>query len=225
VKWRRLIAYALAALMAAPAVVPSPGSSAEAATRRSTRRVVKKKAPARQGTTARQRTTTRQSTRRSARARTVARRKARPRRPTAAERAAARRRAAEARREAARRRAAELERQRKALQAAWQADKQCYQSGRVFTEPRLKSDDPIEIPKELRGGNVKAALLMYEANVDKDGHLRSLRTLRPVPQERPWPQLHEAVVKSVREWKWDKTKVAGKTIPVCFPLTLNLDLR
>jgi hypothetical protein len=207
--------------MAAPAVVPSSGgSSAEAATGRSTRKVVKKKAPARRST-AQQRMTARQSARRPARARTVARK----RRPTAAERAAARRRAEQARREAARRRAAELERERKALQAAWQADKGCYQSGKAFTEPRLKSDDPIEIPKELRGGSIKAALLMYEANVDKDGHLNSLRTLRPLPHESPWPQLHEAVVKSVREWKWDKTRVAGKTIPVCFPLTLNLDLR
>lgn len=216
-KWRRVLAYVLAALTLAPAVVPT-GASAEAATRRSPRRVVKKKAPARQGATVRQ------SARRTPRARTVAR-KARPRRPTAAERAAARRRAEQARREAARRRAEELERQRKALEAAWQPDKQCYQSGKVFGEPRLKSDDPIEIPKQLRGGSIKAALFMYEANVDKDGHLRSLRTLRPLPQESPWPQLHEAVVKAVREWKWDKTKVAGKNIPVCFPLTLNLDLR
>jgi hypothetical protein len=149
----------------------------------------------------------------------------RARRPTAAERAAARRRAAEAKREAERRRAAELERQRQALQEAWQPEKNCYQAGKAFTEPRLKTDDPIEIPKEARGGSLKAALLMYEANVDKDGHLHSLRTLRPLPHDPPWPQLHEAVVKAVKEWRWDKTKVAGKTIPVCFGLTLNLDLR
>ena len=141
-----------------------------------------------------------------------------PKKPTAAQRAAARR-------EAARRQAAELERQRKALEKAWQPDKGCYQAGSAFTEPRLKTDEPIDIPRQARGGNMKAALLMYEANVDRDGHLNSLRTLRPLPKEPPWPELHAAVVQAVRDWRWDKTKVAGKTIPVCFPLTLNLDLR
>ena len=141
-----------------------------------------------------------------------------PKKPTAAQRAAARR-------EAARRQAAELERQRQALAKAWQADKGCYEAGSAFGEPRLKTDEPIDVPKRIRGGNMKAALLMYEAKVDKDGHLNSLRTLKPLPKDPPWPELHAAVVEAVREWRWDKTKVAGKTIPVCFPLTLNLDLR
>jgi hypothetical protein len=138
--------------------------------------------------------------------------------PTAAQRAAARR-------EAARRQAAELERQRKALARTWQADRGCYAAGSVFGEPRLKDDEPIDIPRQVRGGSMKAALLMYEAKLDKDGHLNSLRTLRPLPKEPPWPVLHAAVVESVRDWRWDRTKVAGKTIPVCFNLTLNLDLR
>jgi hypothetical protein len=150
--------------------------------------------------------------------RTVASKKAKPKRPTAAQRAAARR-------EAARRRAAELERQRQALAKAWQADKGCYAAGSAFTEPRLRTDEPIDVPKRFRGGSMKAALMMYEAKLDRDGRLNSLRTLRPLPRESPWPELHAAVVEAVREWKWDKTKVAGKTIPVCFPLTLNLDLR
>jgi hypothetical protein len=142
----------------------------------------------------------------------------RPKKPTAAQRAAAKR-------EAERRRAAELERQRKALEKAWHADKGCYQAGSVFGEPRLRTDEPIDIPRKARGGDMKAALLMYEAKLDRDGHLNSLRTLRPLPKEPPWPELHAAVVEAVRDWRWDKTKVAGKNIPVCFPLTLNLDLR
>jgi hypothetical protein len=145
---------------------------------------------------------------------------------TAAQRRAAeRRKRAAARRAAARRRAAELARQRRALQKVWQPEKGCYQSGSVFTEPGIKDDDPIEVPEDARGGSMKAALLMYEANVDKNGRLHSLRTLRPLPKDPPWPQLHEAVVTSVTGWRWERTKVAGKTIPVCFPLTLNLDLR
>ncbi len=154
----------------------------------------------------------------------AARRPAR-RKPTAAQRAAERRRQEQARRDAARRRAEELERQRKALLTAWQPDKGCYQAGAAFQEPRLKDDVPIEIPKQIRGGNIKAALLMYEANVDTNGHLHSLRTLRPLPKEPPWPALHEAVVSALRGWRWEKTKIAGRTVPVCFGLTLNLDLR
>lgn len=217
-KLRRALGYLLAAVMAASTV--SVPLDAESAVRRTTKKKsVAKKSSTRQRTSAR-----RPATRKKPTARRTASRK-RTRRPTAAQRAAERRRREAARREAARRRAAELERQRKALQKAWQDDKGCYQSGTVFTEPRLKDDDPIEVPKDARGGSMKAALLMYEANVDKNGRLHSLRTLRPLPKEPPWPQLHDAVVSSVSGWKWEKTKVAGKTIPVCFPLTLNLDLR
>ncbi|HET8646103.1 MAG TPA: hypothetical protein VFO85_11475 [Vicinamibacteria bacterium] len=215
-KRRRLLAHLLAALMALSGASLYAPVEVEAATRRAPTQA-KKKRPTR-------RTAVRRSTARRAPQRTAARRRT-TRRPTAAQRAAERRRREAERREAARRRAAEQERQRKALQKAWQADKGCYQSGTVFTEPRLKDDEPIEIPRVAKGGSMKAALLMYEAHVDKDGRLHSLRTLRPVPPEAPWPQLHQAVVTSVKGWKWEKTKVAGKTIPVCFPVTLNLDLR
>ena len=139
-------------------------------------------------------------------------------RPTAAQRAAERRRQAAAKREAERQ-------QLLAMQKAWQPDKGCYQAGSAFTEPRLKTNHPIEVPGNLRGGAMKAALLMYEAQLDPSGGLHSLRTLRPLPTEPPWPALHEAVVKEVRTWKWDRTRMAGKAVPVCFSLTLNLDLR
>jgi hypothetical protein len=151
------------------------------------------------------------------------------RRPTAAQRAAARREAARRKAEEKRRREAqrreEERRRRAALKQAWQADKGCYQSGAAFNEPRLRTHDPIDVPAAARGGSMKAALLLYEAQLDRDGDLYSLRTLRPLPREHPWPLLHEAVVKSLREWKWDRTKVAGQSIPVCFPVALNLDLR
>ena len=210
-KLRRILGYLLAAVMAASTV--SVPLDAEAAVRRTTKKRLVKKPTTRQRTAAR-----RPATKKKPTARRTATRK-RTRRPTAAQRAAERRKREAARREAARRRAAELERQRKALQQAWQEDKGCYQSGSVFTEPRLKDDEPIDVPRDARGGSMKAALLMYEANVDKNGRLHSLRTMRPLPKEPPWPQLHQAVVSSVTGWKWEKTKVAGKTIPVCFPLT------
>jgi hypothetical protein len=143
---------------------------------------------------------------------------ARPRRPTAAQRAAERRRRAAAQREA-------LRRQQEALKKAWQPEKGCYQAGTAFIEPSVRTNHPIEVPPVARGGSLKAALLMYEANVDTGGRLHSLRTLRPVPAEHPWPLLHDAAVKSVKTWKWNRTRVAGKYIAVCFPLTLNIDLR
>ena len=140
------------------------------------------------------------------------------RKPTAAQRAAEKRRRAAAQREA-------LRRQQEALKKAWQPEKGCYQAGAAFVEPSLKTNHPIEVPPSARGGAMKAALFMYEANVDTRGQLHSLRTVRPVPAEPPWPLLQDAVVKSVKTWRWNRTKVAGKYIAVCFPLTLNVDLR
>jgi hypothetical protein len=212
----------LAAWMAVSGLgLPTP---AEAAVKRQTAAAKKKKAPVRK-TTVRKKTAKKPTVRRTA----VKKKKAPARKPTAAQRAAARREAARRKAEEKRRReAARIEaarRQREALQKAWQADKGCYQSGAAFSEPRLKTHDAIDVPSAARGGSMKAALLLYEAQVDRNGDLYSLRTLRPVPKEHPWPLLHDAVVKSLREWKWDRTKVAGKTIPVCFPVTLNIDLR
>lgn len=219
-KARRALAALLAAWMAAAGLVPP---AAEAAAKRTRSAAAARKKPAAKKPVAKKKTARKKPARRAA-ARKPARRK-----PTAAERAAARREAArrraeeKRRREAARR--AEEQRQREALQKAWKPEKGCYQAGAAFTEPRLKDDDPIEVPREARGGSLKAALLLYEAQLDKDGQLRSLRTLRPLPKEHPWPLLHEAVVRSLQGWKWDKTRVAGKSVPVCFPVTLNLDLR
>jgi hypothetical protein len=223
-KRRRLGSLLLAAWMAVSGLGLSV-PPAEGATRKSTRSstsVKKKKAPA-PSTTVRKKAAPRKTVRRTAA------RKKKPSRPTAAQRAAARREAARRRAEEKRRREAarrEAERrQREALARAWQSDKGCYESGTAFQEPRLKSHDEIDVPSAARGSAMKAALLLYEAQLNKDGSLYSLRTLKPLPREHPWPMLHEAVVKSLRQWKWDRTKVAGRTIPVCFPVTLNLDLR
>ena len=216
-RWGRRLARLLALIAALATGLPEP-APLQAATRSSQRTVKKRSASPRSSA----RRPARKTVKKKPVKKKTAARKRTTRRPTAAERR--RQRAEEKRRREAARREAERQ-QREALKKAWQPDKGCYQAGAAFSEPKLQDDDPIIVPRSARGGALKAALLMYEAHVDKSGHLYSLRTLRPLPREHPYPMLHDAVVSALKGWTWDKTKLAGKTIEVCFPLTLNLDLR
>jgi len=130
----------------------------------------------------------------------------------------------ERRRREAQRRAEERQRA-EAIRRAWDASKGCHVAGTQFPEPRLLKAGPLEVPERARGGPLKAALLVYEVQLDKDGRVRQLRTLRPLPTEPPWPDLHEAAVQAARQWRYERTRLAGKSVPVCLPVSLNIDLR
>jgi len=105
------------------------------------------------------------------------------------------------------------------------AGKTCYQAGAQVPEPPLIKSAEIKVPDKARGGPLRSALLVYEATIDKSGRISEVKTLGAPPQEPPWPELRDAAIRALKEYKYAKTIVRGAAAPVCLIVSLNIDLR
>jgi len=83
----------------------------------------------------------------------------------------------------------------------------------------------IKVDDKARGGPLRSALLVYEVTVDKSGRISQVRTLGERPKEPPWPQLHDAAIAALKQYKYAKTVVRGAAAAVCLMVSLNVDLR
>jgi hypothetical protein len=92
-------------------------------------------------------------------------------------------------------------------------------------EPQVLKTAEIKVDQKLRGGPLKSALLVYEVTVDKGGRISEVRTVGGRSNEPPWPQLHDAAIAALKQYKYAKTLVRGAAAPVCLMVSLNLDLR
>jgi hypothetical protein len=101
----------------------------------------------------------------------------------------------------------------------------CYRAGTEVPEPPLLKTAEIKVSDKARGGSLKAALLVYEVTIDKSGHISEVRTLGERPKEPPWPELHEAAIQALKQYRYAKTIVRRAAAPVCLMVTLNVDLR
>jgi hypothetical protein len=101
----------------------------------------------------------------------------------------------------------------------------CYQVGAEVPEPALMKTAEIKVPHKAKGGTLKSVLLVYEVTVDKTGRISEVKTLGVRPKEPPWPQLHEAAIDALKQYRYAKTLVRSAPAPVCLMVTLNLDLR
>jgi len=101
----------------------------------------------------------------------------------------------------------------------------CYRAGSEVPEPPVLKSAEIKVSQKARGGALKSALLVYEVTVDKSGRISEVKTLGERPKEPPWPQLHDAAIEALRQYKYAKTVVRGAAAPVCLMVSLNVDLR
>ena len=101
----------------------------------------------------------------------------------------------------------------------------CYRADTEVPEPPLLKTAEIKVDDKLRGGLLKSALLVYQVTVDKSGRISEVRTIGERPKEPPWPQLHDAAIAALKEYKYAKTVVRGAAAPVCLMVSLNVDLR
>jgi hypothetical protein len=101
----------------------------------------------------------------------------------------------------------------------------CYRAGTEVPEPPLLKTAEIKVSDKARGGALKSALLVYEVTIDKSGHISEVRTLGERPKEPPWPELHEAAIQALKQYRYAKTIVRRAAAPICLMVTLNVDLR
>jgi hypothetical protein len=101
----------------------------------------------------------------------------------------------------------------------------CYRAGTEVPEPPVLKTAEIKVSDKAHGGALKSALLVYEVTIDKGGRISEVKTLGAQTKEPPWPQLHEAAIEALRQYKYAKTVVRGTAAPVCLMVSLNVDLR
>jgi hypothetical protein len=101
----------------------------------------------------------------------------------------------------------------------------CYRAGTEVPEPPLLKTGEIKVSDKVHGGVLKSALLVYEVTIDKSGRISEVRTVGERPKEPPWPQLHEAAIQALKQYRYAKTIVRRKPTPVCLMVSLNVDLR
>jgi len=103
--------------------------------------------------------------------------------------------------------------------------KSCYEVGKDVPEPALLKNAEVEVPARARGGTLRSALLVYDVLVDKAGRIAEVKTVGQRSPEPPWPELHDAAIVALKNYKYAKTVVRGAAAPVCLIVSLNLDLR
>jgi hypothetical protein len=101
----------------------------------------------------------------------------------------------------------------------------CYRAGSEVPEPPVLKTAEIKVSSQERGGALKSALLVYEVTIDKGGRISEVRTIGARPKEPPWPQLHDAAIAALKQYKYANTIVRGASAPVCLMVSLNVDLR
>ena len=103
--------------------------------------------------------------------------------------------------------------------------KSCYDVGKDVPEPALLKNAEVEVPARARGGALRSALLVYDVLVDKSGRIAEVKTVGQRSPDPPWPELHDAAIVALKNYKYAKTIVRGAAAPVCLIVSLNLDLR
>jgi len=101
----------------------------------------------------------------------------------------------------------------------------CYRVGSEVPEPPLLKSAEIKVPEKARGSALKSVLLVYEVTIDKSGRISEVKTLGAPPKEPPWPELHDAAIAALKQYKYAKTIVRGAAAAVCLIVSLNIDLR
>jgi hypothetical protein len=101
----------------------------------------------------------------------------------------------------------------------------CYRAPSEVPEPPLLKSAEIELPDTVKGGALKSALLVYDVTIDKSGHISEVKTVGAPPKAPPWPQLHEAAIEALKQYRYAKTVVRRAAAPVCLLVSLNIDLR
>lgn len=103
--------------------------------------------------------------------------------------------------------------------------KSCYEGGKEVPEPSLLKTAEVEVPDRARGGAMRSALLVYDVLIDKTGRISEVKVVGQRSADAPWPELHDAAIAALKNYKYAKTIVRGAAVPVCLIVSLNLDLR
>jgi hypothetical protein len=93
--------------------------------------------------------------------------------------------------------------------------------GKIREPQRTRYVAPI-YPKQP-SGTVGSGMWIGEALIDPSGAVRHVWVLAAPEFTPPWPAFSRAIVDSVRRWEYAPTAIAGRAVPVCVTITVNID--
>jgi protein TonB len=64
-----------------------------------------------------------------------------------------------------------------------------------------------------------SGIVVLEAVIDEDGHVREVRVLRSTPL------LDQAAIEAVRQWRFSPTLLNGQPVPVAMTVTVGFGLK
>jgi len=62
-----------------------------------------------------------------------------------------------------------------------------------------------------------------KAEIDVDGSVVNVRTVRPVKTDPPWPELEAAFLATIRQWKYEPVCVDGQPVKTELTMAVNID--
>jgi TonB family protein len=89
--------------------------------------------------------------------------------------------------------------------------------GDIATPTKIRDVRP-EYPAEATSANI-SGMVVLEIVIDTQGDVRSARVLRPIPQ------LNDAALRAVKQWKFAPTVKGGVAVPVVMTVTMNFTLQ
>ena len=88
-----------------------------------------------------------------------------------------------------------------------------------ITPPRVVTRSAPEYPASAKAAKITGVVVM-ETVIEADGTISSVKVLRS-----PHPDLGDAAVKAVREWRFEPARKDGKPVAVIYNLTINFTLQ
>jgi hypothetical protein len=96
--------------------------------------------------------------------------------------------------------------------------------GKKITAPRKTHDAKVDWPVDTEHRTI-GGVWVGEALIEADGTIRHVWTLRDFTATPPWPEINQAIVAAIRKWKFTRTEVNGQAVPVCMPITVNVNFQ
>ncbi len=106
-------------------------------------------------------------------------------------------------------------------------------SRQLFGEPPTPLAGEVKEPKKLHhvnpeypnlpSGTVASGVWIGEALIGPDGRVRNVSVLRDLRLEPALPQFSNAISDAIRQWRYRPATVAGKAVPVCMTVTVNIN--
>lgn len=105
-----------------------------------------------------------------------------------------------------------------ALAQAPQASPEPTRVGGAIKAPAKLKGSPPEYPDKARRARIQGIVIL-DCTINAEGVVTDVKVLRSIPD------LDEAAIKAVKEWRYSPTQVDGKPVPVRMSVSINFTIR